>query len=73
MDIIDAKKNLKTLIENESDLKEVLKHFVALEEILKNYNHLFSSYAFKQECILKLNKVKEQIQNIEWQMKQNRG
>lgn len=72
MDIIDAKRNMKTLCENEHDLKEALKHLVALDEILKNYNHLFSSYAFKQECILKLNKVKEQISNIEWQLKQVR-
>lgn len=69
MDKIEAQKNLKTLIENEDNLTEVLKHLVALEEILKNYNHLFSSYAFKQECIAKLNKVREQIRNIEWQLK----
>ncbi|WP_111860691.1 hypothetical protein [Acinetobacter sp. CFCC 10889] len=51
MDKIEAHKNLKLLKQNRKRLEE--------------YNHLFSSHAFKQECLIALRKVNEQIGNIE--------
>lgn len=51
MDKIEARKNLDILKANRKRLEE--------------YNHLFSSYAFKQECQIALRKTVEQIGNIE--------
>lgn len=51
MDKIEARKNLDILKANRKRLEE--------------YNHLFSSHAFKQECQIALRKVCEQIGNIE--------
>ena len=59
MDTIEAKKNLV-------NYKENIRHIDAL-------NHLNSSYAFKQACIAERKKTVQQISNIEWQLKQNRG
>ena len=51
MDKIEARKNLDILKANRKRLEE--------------YNHLFSSHAFKQECQIALRKTVEQIGNIE--------
>lgn len=54
MDIIEAKRNLETLERNRIRLV--------------NYNHLFSSYAFKEMCGAELRKVNKQIHGIEEQL-----
>ena len=54
MDVIEAQKNLKILNENRARLI--------------NYNHLFSSYAFKEMCGAELRKVNKQIHGIEEQL-----
>ena len=54
MDVIEAQKNLKILNENRARLI--------------NYNHLFSSHAFKQDCGAELKKIGRQIYNIEKQL-----
>ena len=51
MDIIEAKRNLEVLEKNRSRLM--------------NYNHLYSSYAFKEMCGAELRKVNKQIHSIE--------
>lgn len=55
MDKIEARKNLDILKANRKRLEE--------------YNHLFSSHAFKQECQIALRKTVEQIGNIEVRLK----
>lgn len=59
MDIIEAKKNLEKLKQNLN--------------CLKNYNHLNSTFQFEQACFAERKKTVQQISNIEWQLKQNRG
>ena len=54
MDIIEAKRNLEVLEKNRSRLM--------------NYNHLYSSYAFKEMCGAELRKVNKQIHGIEEQL-----
>ena len=54
MDTIEAKRNLEVLERNRSRLM--------------NYNHLFSSYAFKEMCGAELRKVNKQIHGIEEQL-----
>lgn len=54
MDTIEAKRNLEVLEKNRSRLM--------------NYNHLFSSYAFKEMCGAELRKVNKQIAGIEEQL-----
>ncbi|MCO8100464.1 hypothetical protein [Acinetobacter indicus] len=54
MDIVEAKRNLEVLERNRSRLM--------------NYNHLFSSYAFKEMCGAELRKVNKQIHGIEEQL-----
>lgn len=54
MDIVEAKRNLEVLEKNRSRLM--------------NYNHLFSSYAFKEMCGAELRKVNKQIHGIEEQL-----
>ena len=54
MDVIEAQKNLKILNENQARLI--------------NYNHLFSSYAFKEMCGAELRKINKQIHCIETQL-----
>ena len=54
MDRVEAQKNLKILNENRARLI--------------NYNHLFSSYAFKEMCGAELRKINKQIHCIETQL-----
>ena len=54
MDRVEAQKNLKILNEN-------------LARLI-NYNHLFSSYAFKEMCGAELRKINKQIHCIETQL-----
>lgn len=54
MDIVEAKRNLETLKANQARLF--------------NYNHLFSSYAFKASCQAELRQVGKQIAGIEEQL-----
>ena len=54
MDIIEAKRNLELLEKNRSRLM--------------NYNHLYSSYAFKESCGAELRKINKQIHCIEEQL-----
>jgi len=54
MDIVEAKRNLEVLEKNRSRLM--------------NYNHLYSSYAFKEMCGAELRKVNKQIHGIEEQL-----
>ncbi len=54
MDLIEAQKNLDILKANQSRLMD--------------YNHLFSSYAFKESCFAELRKINNQIYNIEEQL-----
>ena len=54
MDIVEAKRNLELLEKNRSRLM--------------NYNHLFSSYVFKETCGAELRKVNKQIHGIEEQL-----
>ena len=54
MDTIEAKRNLEVLEKNRSRLM--------------NYNHLFSSYAFKESCSAELRKISKQIHGIEEQL-----
>ena len=54
MDIIEAKRNLELLEKNRSRLM--------------NYNHLFSSYAFRESCGAELRKINKQIHGIEEQL-----
>ena len=54
MDIVEAKRNLETLERNRSRLM--------------NYNHLFSSYAFKESCGAELRKINKQIHGIAEQL-----
>lgn len=54
MDTIEAKRNLEVLEKNRSRLM--------------NYNHLFSSYAFKEMCQAELRKLNKQIAGIEEQL-----
>lgn len=54
MDTIEAKRNLEVLEKNRSRLM--------------NYNHLYSSYAFKEMCGAELRKVNKQIAGIEEQL-----
>ena len=54
MDIVEAKRNLELLEKNRSRLM--------------NYNHLYSSYAFKEMCLAELRKVNKQIHGIEEQL-----
>ncbi len=54
MDIVEAKRNLEVLEKNRSRLM--------------NYNHLFSSYVFKEMCGAELRKVNKQIHGIEEQL-----
>ena len=54
MDTVEAQKNLKILNENRARLI--------------NYNHLFSSYAFKEMCGAELRKINKQIHCIETQL-----
>lgn len=54
MDVIEAQKNIKILNENRARLI--------------NYNHLFSSYAFKEMCGAELRKINKQIHCIETQL-----
>ena len=54
MDIIEAKRNLEVLEKNRSRLM--------------NYNHLYSSYAFKESCGAELRKINKQIHGIEEQL-----
>ena len=54
MDIIEAKRNLEMLEKNRSRLM--------------NYNHLFSSYAFKESCSAELRKISKQIHGIAEQL-----
>ena len=54
MDIIEAKRNLEILEKNRIRLM--------------NYNHLYSSYAFKEMCGAELRKANNQIHSIEEQL-----
>ena len=54
MDIVEAKRNLELLEKNRSRLM--------------NYNHLFSSHAFRQDRIGELRKIGKQIASIEKQL-----
>ena len=54
MDIVEAKRNLELLEKNRSRLM--------------NYNHLYSSCAFKEMCLAELRKVNKQIHGIEEQL-----
>lgn len=54
MDIVEAKRNLELLGKNRSRLM--------------NYNHLFSSYAFRESCGAELRKINKQIHGIEEQL-----
>lgn len=59
MDIIDAKKNIDIFKQNIANLD--------------SYNHLYSSHAFKESCKAVRKDLVKRIQNIELQLKQNRG
>lgn len=54
VDRVEASKNLEILKANQARLM--------------NYNHLFSSHAFKQDCGAELRKISRQICNIEKQL-----
>ena len=54
MDTVEAKRNLELLEKNRSRLM--------------NYNHLFSSYAFRESCGAELRKISKQIHGIEEQL-----
>jgi len=54
VDRVEASKNLEILKANQARLM--------------NYNHLFSSYAFKEMCGAELRKVNKQIYGIEEQL-----
>lgn len=54
VDRVEASKNLELLKANQARLM--------------NYNHLFSSHAFKQDCGAELKKIGRQIYNIEKQL-----
>lgn len=54
VDRVEAFKNLEILKVNQARLM--------------NYNHLFSSHAFRQDCIGELRKIGRQITNIEKQL-----
>ncbi len=54
VDRVEASKNLEILKANQARLM--------------NYNHLFSSHAFKQDCGAELKKIGRQIYNIEKQL-----
>ena len=54
MDIVEVKRNLEILKANQARLM--------------NYNHLFSSHAFRQDCIGELRKIGRQIASIEKQL-----
>lgn len=54
VDRVEASKNLELLKANQSRLM--------------NYNHLYSSYAFKEMCGAELRKVNKQIAGIEEQL-----
>lgn len=54
MDTVEAQRNLEVLERNRSRLM--------------NYNHLYSSYAFKEMCGAELRKVNKQIHGIEEQL-----
>lgn len=54
VDRVEAKRNLELLEKNRSRLM--------------NYNHLFSSYAFREMCGAELRKVNKQIHGIEEQL-----
>ena len=51
VDRVDASKNLELLKANQARLM--------------NYNHLYSSYAFRQDCGAELRKIGKQIASIE--------
>lgn len=51
VDRVEASKNLELLKANQARLM--------------NYNHLYSSYAFRQDCGAELRKIGEQIASIE--------
>ena len=59
MDVIEAQKNIKRFKQNIA--------------CLDSYNHLYSSHAFKQSCQAERKELVKRINNIEWQLKQNRG
>ena len=54
VDRVEAIKNLEILKANQARLM--------------NYNHLFSSHAFRQDCISELRKIGRQIASIEKQL-----
>jgi hypothetical protein len=54
VDRVEASKNLEILKANQARLM--------------NYNHLFSSHAFEQDCGAELKKIGRQIYNIEKQL-----
>ena len=54
VDRVEAFKNLEILKANQARLM--------------NYNHLFSSHAFRQDCISELRKISRQIAGIEKQL-----
>lgn len=54
VDRVEASKNLEILKANQARLM--------------NYNHLFSSHAFRQDCIGELRKIGRQIASIEKQL-----
>ena len=54
MDLVEAKRNLEVLEKNRSRLM--------------NYNHLYSSYAFKEACSAELRKINKQIHGIAEQL-----
>ena len=54
VDTVEAKRNLEVLEKNRSRLM--------------NYNHLYSSYAFKEMCGAELRKINKQIHCIETQL-----
>ena len=54
VDRVEASKNLEILKANQARLM--------------NYNHLFSSHAFRQDCIGELRKISKQIASIEKQL-----
>ena len=54
VDRVEASKNLEILKANQARLM--------------NYNHLFSSHAFKESCSAELRKINKQIHGIEEQL-----
>ena len=54
VDKVEAKKNLKKL---EDDYYH-----------LAHLNHLNSRESFKQDCQKRMNEIREQIENIKWQL-----